>query len=430
MAWCVMLGATLMVCLNVSADGGLTLARKAAIFQHDMEQRFLLDGQALCKRYVPTERRPFVSYNMPDNAYMTGIYLGALAMKYAVTRDEADKAAAFDSINALHRLCTVSGKKGVPARAIWPKDRPLADDGEWRDSQDGKYRWRGDVSSDQLDGIVFGYSLAFDLVADDKHKEIIAQDVGDIVTHILDNDMRVVDVDGKPTRFGNYSPQFVKTFEAMNALVLLQHLKVAAHVTGDDRFAREYRRIAIEEKYAETAVRARWMLFKVNFSDDVMLALAYYPLFRLENDPVLRAHYIASFKRSWHGEGRVPGMKAQRNLVYALLAREVLGDENAIAESVDNLRLFPLDMKWNRDTIAAYGKEFGFTFEPALKSAAPKPGEAVPLDRRARTWSAWVQDPFAHPVEQRPDEGIEYNGHDFLLAYWFGRYLKCIAPDE
>jgi len=430
MAFRITLAAMMSVCVVAVADGRLTLARKAALFQHDMEQRFLLDGQALCKRYVPTEQRPFVSYNMPDNAYMTGIYLGTLAMKYAVTRDEADKTAAFASIKALHRLCTASGKKGVPARAIWPKDRPLVDDGEWRDSPDGRYRWRGDVSSDQLDGIFFGYSLAHDLVADDEHKGIIAQDVGDIVTHILDNGMRIIDVDGKPTRFGNYSPPFVKTFEAMNALVLLQHLKVAAHVTGDDRFAREYRRIAIEEGYAETAVRARWMLFKVNFSDDVMLALAYYPLLRLESDPGLRERFVASFKRSWHGEARVPGMKAQRNLVYALLAKEALGDESAIKESVDNLRLFPLDLKWNRDTIAAYGKTFGFTFDSTLKSVFNKPGEAVPLDRRARTWSAWVQDPFAHPVEHRPDEGIEYNGHDFLLAYWFGRYLKSINPDE
>lgn len=395
-----------------------------------MEKRFLLDGQALCKLLLPTPHRPYPFYNMPDNAYMTGIYLGTLSMKYAVTHDDADRAAAFASIDALHRLCTVSGKKGVPARAMWPKDKPYDGGDYWRDSSDGQYRWWGDVSSDQIDGIMFGYGLAYDLVADDAHKKVITQDVADVVTHILDNGLKVVDVDGTFTRFGDYSATAVKTVEPMNALVLLQHLKIAAHVTGDERYEREYRRLAIDEHYGDYAVRARWMLFKVNFSDDVMLALAYYPLFVLEQDPVFRDIYTKSFQRSWQGEGAIPGMKAQRNPVYALLAKVALGDDSAVADSLNNLRAFSLDVKWNRDTIAGYEKEFGFTFEPTPSSAESKPGEAVPLDRRPRAWSVWVQNPFNPPVDQHMSNHIEYNGHDFLLAYWFARYLKSIGPDE
>ncbi len=426
----VLLAVGVVLSFNAMAGDGLTLVRRAALFQHDMEQRFMLEGQALCKRHVPTEQRPFVSYNMPDNAYMTGIYLGTLAMKYAVTHDDADKAAAFASLNALHRLCTVSGKKGVPARAMWPKDKPFDGGAYWHDSPDGQYRWWGDVSSDQIDGIMFGYWLAYDLVADDAHKKIIAQDVGDIVSHILDNDLKIVDVDGTSTKFGDYSAQAVKSFEPMNALVLLQHLKVAAHVTGDERFAREYRRIVIDEHYGDYAVRARWMFIRVNFSDDVMLALAYYPLFVLEDDPAFRDIYVKSFERSWHGEGSILGMKAQRNPVYALLAQVALGDESAVADSLNNLRMFALDVKWNRDTIAGYEKEFGFTFDLTPSSADPKSNEAVSLDRRPKTWSTWVQDPFKPAVDRRTDERIEYNGHDYLLAYWFGRYLKRIGPDE
>lgn len=422
--------AGVLLAFNAAAGDGLTLARKAALFQHDMEQRFLLDGQALCKRYGPTEHRPFVAYNMPDNAYMTGIYLGTLAMKYAVTHDEADRRAAFASIDALHRLCIVSGKKGVPARALWPKDKPMLDKGKWLDSPDGQYRWWGDVSSDQIDGIMFGFSLAYDLVADDAHKQIIARDANDIVSHILENGLRIVDTDASGTRFGDYSPRVVNAFEPMNALVLLQHLKVAGQVTGDERFAREYRRIGAEERYFDIAVRARWMLFRINYSDDVMLALAYYPLFRLEKDPAIRDYYVKSFQRSWNGEGAMAGMKAQRNPVYALLARVALDDTSAVEDSLNNLRVFALDVKWNRDTIAAYEKEFGFTFDPFPSSADPKPGEAVPLDRRQRTWSAWVQNPFQPSIERRTDDLLEFNGHDFLLAYWLGRYLACIGPGE
>lgn len=93
------------------------------------------------------------------------------------------------------------------------------------------------------------------------------------------------------------------------------------------------------------------------------------------------------------------------------------------------MKWFPLDLKWNRATIAAYKKEFGFTFNPAPTSPTPKPGEAVPMDRRQKTWSAWVQDPYAEAGERTADSPLEYNGHDYLAAYWLGRYLGLITPD-
>jgi hypothetical protein len=165
-----MIKAGLICCLVAGTLAGadeMSLARKAAVFQRDMEARFLLDGQALCKMNTARPGHPDATYNMPDDAYMTGIYLGTLAMRYAATQDPAVKDAAHQSIQALHLLCTVSGKPGLLARAAWPLDKPFDDDGIWRNSPDGKHRWRGDVSSDQVDGVLFGYSLAYDLAADD-----------------------------------------------------------------------------------------------------------------------------------------------------------------------------------------------------------------------------------------------------------------------
>jgi len=73
-----------VVSLTICHAYAMPLHEKATLFQHDMEKRFLLEGQALCKLKRPTESRSFVAYNMPDNAYMTGIYTATLAMKYAV----------------------------------------------------------------------------------------------------------------------------------------------------------------------------------------------------------------------------------------------------------------------------------------------------------------------------------------------------------
>ena len=405
----------------------LSMAKKADLFQRDMEARFLLDGQALCKLRVPTEERPFLSYNMPDNAYMTGIYLGTLSMKYAVTNDPADKAAARQSMQALHLLCNVSGTKGLWARAAWPADRPMVDDGAWRESRDGKYKWRSDVSSDQVNGVLFGYPLAYDLVANDAEKAIIAADVSALVDYVVENGLRIIDYDGKPTKWGNYSPKYVKYREPMNALLWLQVLKVAEHVTGEARYADLYHKWALDEGYAEIAVRARrtWnpaVPGAVNYDDDMSIFLAYDPLLRYENDPDIRRYLIESLRRVWEGNDKYPGAKPQQNPFFTCIAAKYLGDESQLAAAVSTLRWFPLDMKWNKATIAKYEAELNFSWDPHPRSPEPKAGHVVPIDRRARMWSAWVEDPYRSAGDRTADQPMEYNGHDYLLAYWMWQY--------
>jgi hypothetical protein len=224
-------------------------------------------------------------------------------------------------------------------------------------------------------------------------------------------------------------PQYVRLIEPMNSLLLLQLLKIAHHVTGDERFAREYRRLAVDEKYGETAVNARHVLGGVNFSDDVLLFLAYYPLLKYETDPALRALYVKSLDHVWQGIARIPGANAQANPYYGFVANEFLKDNNGVAPGIATLRWFPLDMKWNRGTIAGYEKKFGFTFDPAPQSPPAEPEKAVPVDRREKSWSAWVMNPFKTAGDRTKDEAIEYNGHDYLMAYWLGRYLSLIPAE-
>ncbi len=286
----------------------MTLGQKAALFEHDMRQRFLLDGQALCKLKLRAPDRPYISYNMPDNAYMTGIYLGTLALKYAATQDPEVRKQASESIRALHLLCTISGRPGLLARSAWPKDMPFSDDGDWQDAADGRHKWRADVSSDQVDGVMFGYALAYDWVASDEEKTLIGRDVAAIADHILNNNLRIVDYNGRPTTWGKYYPSYVTTEEPMNALLLLQVLKVAHHVTGEARFAEIYRKTAIERNYATIALKARAMgnplvPDQVNHSDDVLLFLAYYPLLKYEEEPELRELYLASLRNTSNGSG-------------------------------------------------------------------------------------------------------------------------------
>ena len=414
----------------------LSLEKKAAIFQHDMEQRFLLEGQALCKLKRPVEGRDFFAYNMPDNAYMTGMYLGALCMKYAVTQDPADKAHAAASLEALNRICTISGIPGLWVRAFWPVDKPMDDDGIWRTSQDGKYRWRGDVSTDQVDGVLFGLSWAYDTIADEAQKEAIRKNVTDLIEYILKHDLVIVGYDGEPTQWGKYNLKYVRSQERMNALLWLQALKIAAHVSGAPRYAELYREYALERGYAETAILARHNLNpqsrRVNHSDDVLQFLAYEPLLRLEKDPEIRPYYEKSLARSWNGSDGQPGVAPEGNPFFTFVAaRYIETSDRGVPEARKFLAWFPFDLKWNRDTIASYAATFDFTPTFAPQSPPHEPGAAVPIDRREKSWSAFVMNPYRPVVNDRAqDSPVEYNGHDYLLGYWTGRYYGYVHEEE
>ncbi len=412
------------------AGDSLNLAQKAALFEHDMDARFVYEGQLPPKLKVPTPDRGFIAYNMPDNAYMTGMYVGMLSMQYAVTKDPAVRAKASKGLEALNLLCTVSGIPGLLVRAAMPVDMPWDDGGNWRISKDGNYRWLGDVSSDQMDGVFYGYSLAYDLVANDEEKKVIAKNVGDLTDYLLENERRIIGFDGKPTQWGSYYAKYVQGWEKLNALIMLQHLKVAHHVTGEERFARAYRKIAIDEKYATFALKARRTgpPERSNYSDDVLLALAYYPLLRLEKDPELRTLYLDSYRRSWEGSGGNPGFKAQLNPYHNFMAATFLDDNSQVNAAIESLRVFPLDMKMNRDTIAGYQKQFGFSFDPAPVSPKPEAGQTVPLDHRKKQWSAWVHTPYS-TGERIEDSGMEYQALDYLMAYWLGRWKGYIPAD-
>ena len=91
----------------------------------------------------------------------------------------------------------------------------------------------------------------------------------------------------------------------------------------------------------------------------------------------------------------------------------------------------PLDMKWNRDTIDAYGARFGFTFEPGPPALEALPGDGpLPIERRARTWSFLVQNPYRPGADRAPPAPFETNALDYLVSYWFGRAHGLIGPAE
>ncbi|MCL2513771.1 MAG: hypothetical protein FWF08_07705, partial [Oscillospiraceae bacterium] len=389
----------------------LTMRKKAEIFEYDMMTRFMLDGQVLCKLKNPTPEAPFISYNMPDDAYMTGMMAAVFSFKYAVTKDPEDKKTVSKLLGGLDMLCRVSGKKGLLARAWWPLDNPNFSDGDkWTVNEEMGVRWNGDVSTDQMDGVFFGFYYAYKLAADEKEKKAIAHNVSELIDAVIENDFRIVDITGEMTRWGNYQVEHLIAEEHLHGLLLLQHLKIAEFVTGDKKYGDLYREIAVDKQLAGYTVTA-WIPVPppfANHSDNVMHIMELLPLLELETDPDLYNTYLQGLRVLANGyskeditlpNGMTPyefmenrfrsadlgisggmadmmvnavqnfwngdpihhgiGVAGEPLFNYAFMKYFNCTEEGVPVTGTETLRLFPFYIKWNRGTIEKYEKQFG-----------------------------------------------------------------------
>ena len=132
------------------------------------------------------------------------MYVAAESFRFKVTGD----AAARDECPAgACRRSSVSSRSparpGFPARSfikVGEDEQPK--DGEWHDTPDKAWRWKGDTSSDEIVGHYFVYPIYYDLVADDSEKPALRAALDRITNHILDNNYQLIDVDGQRTRWG------------------------------------------------------------------------------------------------------------------------------------------------------------------------------------------------------------------------------------
>ena len=416
--------------VHVPASDDLTLAAKARLFDVDLAERFLAaDGQVRVRRRLPTADNPHVTYNMSDTAYLTGLYCATQTWRYLATGEAEAAARARAASMALRHLVAVTGRPGLLARASAPVDEPWLDDGTWRMSADGSRRWRGSVSSDQVDAMMFGLYVYGTHIADAAERSALGATAAEVVDGVVGNGLRIIGYDGQPTRWGRYDPAYVAGEEPMNALLMLQMVKVAEALTGLPRFGQEYERL-LGMGYARIGEGARLDRppREANHSDDVLIALALYPLLELEQDPTVRGHYERAAER-WFRGGAHPGIDVEANPLATFLYRHWTGDESYDAAALDTLRGVPLDMKWNPDTIAAYSRRFGFSFTP--DPILPREGDGpLPIAQRGRTWSFLVHNPYTRGGDRFAAAPFETNGLDYLLSYWFGRAHGVIQPTD
>ena len=408
--------------IGVIAASETTLLAKADLFHRRLRARHVRLGYvASCVLQEPGNVDSFMHEASDNDGLWTALYVAAESYRYAVTRAEDARANAKESVEALIRLQKVTGIPGFPARAyVCAGERVLKSDGEWHPAADGSGEWKGDTSSDEIDGHFFAFSVYHDLVARGEEKRRIAEAAGAIADHLLRNGFLLVDVDGKPTTWGIFSPEMLNgPWEAqrgLNSLEILSHLKAAYHLTGEERFQDAYIRLVRNHHYALNTVKQKITApGHVNHSDDELAFLAYYPLLMYETDPDLLRLYRISLRRSWQIER--PEACPLYNVIYSALT----GDREGIDEAELTLREVPMDLvTWDMRNSARS--------DVVLDTEAGRFGEpqsVSPVSPAERAVMKWNGNPY------RLDDGSggreEDDGTFFLLPYWMARYYGLMG---
>ena len=393
----------------------MTLAQKAALMEQNVRLRHDRYGMLGDSRLaIPGDLSTNEHVDNDNNGLWTSIYAAAECFRYAATSSPEALAAARRAVDALLFLEEVTGRRGFPARSYIRKGDRMPASGEWHWTADGQIYWKGDTSSDEIVGHMFAFGIAYDLLPDADLKKRIAAATRRIMDHIVSNGYYLVDVDGHPTTWGKWSPKyFAEDHEdsALNALELLSFLKTTAHITGDERYEAEYRKVAHDLGYATLILRLHKVRKEVNYSDEELAMLPFYGLFRYERDPAMLDAYRQALDDWWQN--------MQRELCPLWTFIYLTGRPDAKVDlegAVWTLYRMPIDLvDWDVKNSHRPGIEW--TGEPDRHGRREARTLLPPDERPVMRWNA---NPFV--VDGGRGGRSESDGGAFLLPYWLGRH--------
>jgi hypothetical protein len=450
----------------------MTLAEKARFFEDEIDRRH----RRTPYQYVhpvrlarPGDLTEWTQTDSDNDGLWTAMYGAGEAYACAATRSQIACDRARRTFEALRFLGEVTqggahpAPRGFVARSILPADGPdpnLQDSPDrdrerqkrdrrwkviaprWPTSADGKWYWKSDTSSDELDGHYFFYALYHDLVPKDPAETTrLRSHVAALTDHLIAHGYRLVDHDGQPTRWAIFDPASldhdVDWWEerGLNSLSMLTYLEVAEHVTGDAKYGAAAQALVERHGYA-----ANVLIFKNhlgagagNQSDDEMAFMNLYSLIRCEKDARLRVRYLFAFHHRFQNEQ--PERNPLFNFLYAAVARDQTFEDafgrvdlspagDWLEDAVDSLQRFPLDrVNWPLEN----------SHRTDLVRLAPHvrgeglgsrvDGKVLPIDERYV--GHWNHDPWQ--LDYKGDGRTLGDGAPFLLPYYMGLYHGFIV---
>jgi hypothetical protein len=354
-----------------------------------------------------------------NDGLWTAMYGAAECFRYAVTKDPDALARARRAIEAVLFLEDVTGVSGLPARSYVKKGDARPKDGTWHWTADNQIQWKGDTSSDEIVGHFFILSIAYDLLDDAALKARMADAARKMLDHIIAHGYNLVDVTGKPTTWGKWSPEYFggkgKSDSALNAAELLSFLKSTYHMTGDAKYAAEYKKAAVDMKYAEQAARYLELRVEINYSDEELAMLSFYPFFRYEKDPAM----LRALDQWWQNCERE--MNPLWTYIYTVGRPDAKVDLDG---ALSTLQRIPMDLiAWK--VVNSDRQEV--VMEQQLDRARHRQARTL-LPPDERPVMKWNGNPF---VIDGGNGGLsEDDGGFFLLAYWMGRFVGAVSSKQ
>jgi hypothetical protein len=446
------------------------LHTKAAFLQRDLVDKHWLDGLyvSIVPAAPPGTNLPH-TVNQPGNVIHAGVwtgrYLAGVGYQFAMTRDPWARRHGSEMLRALRLLQEVTGKPGLLARGYVKGHGPVEawerngqDSPEWHQGQGrfADYRWHGDVSVDNFNAVLYGYAIYYDLAADRAQRELIAEDVDQLMTHLLANHCRIIDVDGEVTKWGHvgidpdpsrddyYRKVYAARLNRANAaddswrpplrasLMLLPDLLIAHHITGQARYLDFYQRIVARfkdnpDRLREAGPFSLERLAKVNHSSEGQSYEALFNLVRYEKNPELLSIYRKWVEELWQMnwmEGNSLFTWMTRALLSndrapektSLVAPEIPHSEEALRMALETLRLYPVDrvLRPVMNSLRADIERNPFARGEA-QSAHPIPINQRPLDNEY----TWKGNPYQMDNWLKPIVTMFQCSCDDPLVAWF-----------
>jgi len=376
------------------------------------------------------------------------MYLAGELFRYAVTKSEDAKLNAYDAFEAMERLTDISGVSGFPARAIeregveldegsngfspeqivaWQKENGST----WQFDKTGRWKWKVSTSSDESCGHFFVYALFAELAPDKVWRDRAIRQIKLQMDHIIENDWHLVTWNGKPTRWGNWSPEYVNSFpinvgdRRLNSTLILAFLQTAYHFTGDKIYKKKAFELMDKYGYGDNANRPASVIQHVpgeplsdgwNHSDDQMYFLTIPAFVNYSFTEEQKVKQFAAAKSHWEIE------RSEKNPVWNFLYAMTGGTDYDLDESVWWLQEFPLDLiSWTIDNTQRKDLE---KIEPNFRNQTYK--DVLPPSE---------QPVHFHNGAYRNNSNGAGRGEEapyiWLLPYWMGRYVDAIsAPVE
>ncbi|MBI3416217.1 MAG: hypothetical protein HY043_13055 [Verrucomicrobia bacterium] len=407
-----------------------TLLKKAAYYERHLEEWGQKRLGLVQKLEWDDALKEFVREAGDNDGGYSGTYLAAQSYRYAVTKDPDARREAVNTFQALRWLEVMTGIPGFPARAVWAKgERGHKSTGgsggypaEWHDTADGKFEWKGDTSSDEICSHFYATTLFLQLAAQGDEIAQARQHLARIATHLIDHHWRLIDLDGKPTRWGRWDPEYFTTDEGrfdrgLQALQMLSFVKTAESLTSDAKFTSAYHQL-VELGYPAYTLRQRQTFppeAVLHFEDELAL-WSYWNLLQFEKNPQLRATYRRSFERSYEV------IRIEQNPWFNFVYGALTGNDCEVSPAVAHLREWPLDL-----VIWSYQNSHRADLRTPPGYSAHKGGTRTfsPRETEPCRWDHWLM---------QADGGT--GGHDvvepssWLLAYWLGRYQGFIEAPQ